>query len=225
MAKPNPKRLLVEGDEDKRVIPELMDKYVVWGEKKADAAVLIKPFDGIEPLLKAGVIETELIVPGQEVLGIVIDADHEPDLRWAAVRRECLAFLPDFPTALPTNGLIYVTSTGLRVGVWIMPDNQNAGMLETFLGQMIPTGQDALWAFARECRVEARKHGSTHSDFHLDKADIHTYLAWIDPPGQQSHIAVLRKSLDARSELGLRFARWFVELFQLAPRDSVLLAN
>jgi len=51
MTKFHPKRLLVEGDEDKRVIPEFMDKFVVWGEKKAEAAVLIKPFDGIEPLL------------------------------------------------------------------------------------------------------------------------------------------------------------------------------
>jgi len=225
MTKFHPRRLLVEGDEDKRVIPEFVDKFVVWGEKKAEAAVLIKPFDGIDPLLKAGAIEVELNVADQEALGIIIDADDQRDSRWAAVRRECRKVIPGFPEVLPSEGLIHVAPTGLRVGVWIMPDNEAGGMLETFLGQLIPTGQDSLWAFAQQCRVEAKGHGAAYSDFHLDKADIHTYLAWLDPPGQQLHIAVLRKALDARTPLGLRFARWFVDLFQLTPRDPTGLAS
>ena len=225
MARPHPKRLLVEGDEDRRVIPELMDKYVVWGEKRTDAVVLIKSFDGIEPLLKPGAIQTELVMPDQDALGIMVDADDQPELRWAAIRRECQAIIPDFPTVLSPEGLIHVAPSGLRVGVWIMPDNLNVGMLETFLGQLIPLGGDSLWAFTRQCRAEARNHGSTHSESHLDKADIHTYLAWLDPPGQQLHIAILHKALDARNELGLRFARWFVELFQLESRPTVTPAD
>ena len=220
MPQPNPRRLLVEGDEDKRVIPEFMDSYVVWGEKKSDAAVLIKPFDGIERLLKLGAIEAELNLADQDVLGIIVDADDRPDLRWAAVLRECRQFDPDFPAVLPSDGLIHVAPSGLRVGVWIMPDNEGAGMLETFLGQLVPTNQDSLWAFAQRCRIEAEGQGAPFSESHRDKADIHTYLAWLDPPGQQLHIAVLRKALDARTPLGLRFARWFVDLFGLTPRDA-----
>ena len=219
MAKLNPKRLLVEGDEDKRVIPELLDKFVVWGEKKSEAVVLIKPFDGFEPLLEAGAIEAELNVADQQALGIIIDADDQRDLRWAAVLRECTRVIPDFPETLPREGLIHVAPFGLRVGVWIMPDNQSRGMLETFLSELVPKDQDSLWAYAKWARVAARGHGATHSEAHCDKADVHTFLAWSDPPGQQLHIAVLSKSLDAMTPLGRRFARWFVELFQLVPRD------
>lgn len=219
MAKFHSKKLLVGGDEDKRVIPELVDKFVVWGETKARTAVLIEPAGGIERLLEAGTIEAELNIPRLEVLGIIVDADDQRDLRWAAILRECRKVIPDFPEVLPSEGLIHVAPSGLRVGVWIMPDNQGAGMLETFLGQLIPPIQDSLWAFARRCRVEAEGQGATHSEYHRDKADIHTYLAWLDPPSQQLHHAVLHKAPDARTPLGLRFARWFVELFGLMPRE------
>ena len=155
----------------------------------------------------------------------MIDADDQPARRWDLVSQLCRKIIPDFPQELPPDGLIHPAPSGLRVGVWIMPDNGGVGMLETFLAQMIPTGQDSLWAYARQCRVSARDHGASYSDVQVAKADIHTYLAWLDPPGQQLHHAVLRKALDSRSELGLRFARWFVELFQLKPRDAVALAN
>lgn len=219
MAKFHPKRLLVEGDEDKRVIAELMDKFVVWGEKKTEAVVLIKAFDGIEPLLKAGAIEAELNIADLEVLGIVIDADDQRDKCWATVSRLCGEVIPDFPEDLPVGGLIYEAPSGLRIGVWIMPDNQSPGMLETFLSEMVPSGDDPLWTFAQKARAEAKGHGASHTDAHCDKADIHTFLSWVDPPGQQLHIAVLRKSLDARTPLGLGFAEWFITLFELARRD------
>ena len=34
--RPNPNILLVEGDEEKRVIPYLMDHRVVWGDKEIE---------------------------------------------------------------------------------------------------------------------------------------------------------------------------------------------
>jgi hypothetical protein len=33
MPRANPNILLVEGDDEKRVIPYLMDEHVVWGDK------------------------------------------------------------------------------------------------------------------------------------------------------------------------------------------------
>ena len=48
---------------------------------------------------------------------------------------------------------------------------------------------------------------------------IHTYLAWLEPPGQQLHTAMLTRSLHARSLSGFRFAGWFIDLFRLPPRD------
>ena len=220
----NLRKLIVEGKYDVFVVAELMKKFVDWG-KRGEEVVEIIPEGSIDEALKKSVFDIYLQDPTTRFFGIMIDADDQLAGRWASVSRLCRNVIPDFPTDLPPEGLIHVASSGLRVGVWIMPDNLNTGMLETFLGQLIPLGGDSLWAFARQCRAEARNHGSTHSDFHLDKADIHTYLAWLDPPGQQLHIAILHKALDARNELGLRFARWFVELFQLESRPTVTPAD
>ena len=69
------KRLLVEGDEDRRVIPYLIEANgVQWGESRSEAIVDIAVSDGIENLLRPGLVETELKATGLEALGIVIDA-------------------------------------------------------------------------------------------------------------------------------------------------------
>ena len=220
----NPRKLLVEGKYDVFVVAELMKKFVDWGSRGHEIVDII-PAESIDEVLKPAVVEIYLQDATTNILGIIIDADDQRDSRWASVSQLCRRFILDFPAVLPSEGLIHVAPSGLRVGVWIMPDNQGVGMLETFLGQLVPSGQDALWTFARSCRVEAKNHGAEYSDSHRDKADIHTYLAWLDPPGQQLHIAVLRKALDARTPLGLRFARWFIELFDLTPRDPTVLAD
>jgi hypothetical protein len=54
MARANPNVLLVEGDEDKRVMPFLLDEYVVWGDKEEDWVVEVKSLGGIEELLEPG---------------------------------------------------------------------------------------------------------------------------------------------------------------------------
>ena len=218
----HPKILLVEGKDDKFVILNLMKRYVAWGETESEWVVQIESFDGVEDLLRRGVISTRSKERNRQALGIIIDADDQRDARWASVSQRCREAVLDFPKELPSDGLIHVAPSGLRIGVWIMPDNQATGMLETFLGRLVPSDQDPLWAFAKQSRIEAKKHGASHSDAHCDKADIHTFLAWVDPPGQQLSTAVMRKSLDARTPLGLRFARWFVDLFQIPSRDPVV---
>lgn len=219
MPRPSPNKLLVEGDDEKRVIPYFMDEHIVWGDRKDDWAVRIESFDGVEDLLKPGVIEAESKEPGLQALGILVDADDHLDARWEQVRKRCLKLAPDFPKELPPAGLIHPVPNGPRIGVWIMPDNQTRGMLETFLALLVPGDGDPLVDFAADaCRSAKQDHGATFGDTHEDKARIHTYLAWLDPPGRQLHVAVLARALDARLPLGLAFARWFMELFQIPPR-------
>ena len=119
MSKANPNRLLVEGDEDKRFIPNFMDEHVIWGENENEWVVAIKQFGGIERLMTPGVIETELKSPGLKALGIIVDADDHYDARWASVRARCLRVVSDFPEDLPPGGLIHRDEYGLRVGVWL----------------------------------------------------------------------------------------------------------
>ncbi|MGO9465110.1 MAG: DUF3226 domain-containing protein [Isosphaeraceae bacterium] len=220
MARSNPNKLLVEGDEEKRTVPYLMDEYVVWGDRPDDWVVEVTEFGGIEPLLKPGVIEVELKTPGLSAVGIAIDANDQFESRWSRIRERCLRVAPDFPEKLPTEGLTHVNEHGLRIGVWIMPDNQSRGMLETFLSYLIMPERSTLWTFAQEACARSRDHGAPYTDSHRDKADIHTYLAWLDPPGRSLHVAVLARALDGRLPLGEQFAKWFIDLFQLTPRPT-----
>jgi hypothetical protein len=222
MPKPNSKKLLVEGDDEKRVIPFFMDEHVLWGDKENERIVDISQFGGIEDLLKPGNIEAESKVPGLRAMGIVIDADDQFESRWARVRDRCKRVASSFPEDLPPGGLIYETPHGLRIGVWIMPDNQSRGMLETFLSNLVTDDMNPLWEFACKSGKLSKSHGAPYSDSHCDKVSVHTYLAWLDPPGRQLHIAVLARALDARLPLGSLFVQWFMELFQLPPRPTPL---
>jgi hypothetical protein len=216
--RPNPNILLVEGDEEKRVIPYLMDHHVVWGDVEFEWVAQVKSHGGIDDLLEPGNIKSEAAVAGRKAMGIVVDADDQLDSRWARVRQCCLGIADDFPEDLPSEGLIHQNSDGLRTGVWIMPDNQSRGMLETFLSHLIVPADAALWAFAQESCAKSRNHGASYTDPHRDKANIHTYLAWRDPPGMQLHVSVFARALDARLPLADRFAKWFIDLFQPKPR-------
>ncbi len=218
----NPNILLVEGDEEKRVIPYLMDEHVVWGEKADEWVAEIRSYGGIEDLLDPGNIEAAVRVIGRKAVGIVVDADDQFDSRWQRVRNGCLTIAADFPEDLPPDGLIHENVQGLRIGVWIMPDNQSRGMLETFLRHLIVPSQAPLWAFAQESCTRSRDHGAPYTDPHRDKADIHTFLAWLDPPGRSLHVSILSRALDGRLPLGEQFARWFIKLYQLTPRPMPL---
>jgi hypothetical protein len=199
-----------------------MDEYVVWGDKQAEWVAEVKSHGGIDDLLDPGNIEAEAQAPGRKALGIIVDADDQFDLRWQRVRKCCFGIAADFPEELPPEGLVHQSAHGLRIGVWIMPDNQSRGMLETFLRHLIVPSHAALWAFAQESCTRSRDHGAPYTDPHRDKANIHTYLAWHEPPGMSLHVSVLARALDARLPLGKQFARWFINLYQLTPRPMAL---
>ncbi|MFM6531338.1 MAG: DUF3226 domain-containing protein, partial [Dolichospermum sp.] len=126
------KKLLVEGEDDLRVIPELIEKTGInWVENKKPI-VTIKQIGGKDNLT-SNLISTELQVSGLTHLGVMVDADDDAFLRWQSIRNACLANIPYLPESLPENGLIINTPDNQKFGVWIMPDNQSRGMLETLM--------------------------------------------------------------------------------------------
>lgn len=215
-SKVHPKRLLVEGREEQRVIPELIEKNgIAWGDSKDSWIVKIDEFDGVEKLLKPGVIEAELKSSGLSHLGILVDADEVLANRWTAIRDRCSKAFPNLPKTFPDTGIIVENDVGLRLGVWIMPDNKTAGMLETFLGFLVPNTQDRLFVAAQESARNARELGAPYIDAHASKANIYTWLAWQDPPGRQLHQAVLQEILSPRSPHAQPFVSWFRQLYQI----------
>lgn len=196
------KILLVEGDEDARVIPELVEKNtdLQWETGKIPI-VWIESVDGKPKLLEPASIETELKASGLTALGILIDADEDVAACWDSIRnrKELRDRYPPFPSVIPKEGFTTQAPDQPKFGVWIMPDNTNRGMLETFLLHLRPTSP--LLEYANEVVEKAKQQDAPFSEAHQDKALIHTWLAWQDPPGRQMHNAIQEKMLTEPSPL------------------------
>jgi hypothetical protein len=158
--------------------------------------VYLRDYDGYHKIVDSDVIATELQASGLSALGIMIDADDNPQGRWQSVRQACLKSIPDIPEILPEKGLIHTTSNTIKFGVWIMPDNKMRGMLETFLAYMLPNENELLWQFSQETTKKARRKGAPFIDSHYDKANIYTWLSWQNPPGRQLHQAIMERILN-----------------------------
>jgi hypothetical protein len=220
MAKsPHPRQLLVEGKDEQRAIPHLIEACgITWGEanERDRWPAEVVEFDGIENLLKPGVIEAQLKSPGLTALGILLDANSDPRGRWARVRARAEKAFPGLPAELPPDGLVTQNADGLRFGTWLMPDCSSPGMLETFLAYFVHDPTAGLWPFVvAHCADAKTIHAAPYSDAHRDKALIHAWLALQDPPGQPLHAAIVQNILRPTSPHADRFIRWFRDLFQV----------
>ena len=211
----HPRKLLVEGATDKRVIPYLMEANGVAWESDGRPVVYIEPNNGIEALLKDGVIESELAASGLQALGVVIDANGDVRGRWNQIRGRCRNEFGWLPDEIPENGLDVGHPDGPRFGVWIMPDNRFCGMLEDFLIRLIPNESRPLYGLAESCVAEAARSGASFKDVHRRKAEIHTWLAWQEEPGKQLHEAVHHRVLDPEKPESRPFVDWFRRLFRV----------
>lgn len=216
----HPKRLLVEGQDDLRVIPELIEKNgIYWGAKKEEAIISIQECGGYENITY-DLIYTELQTGRCTHLGLMVDADDNASLRWQSIRNACLQIesISHLPEQIPETGLIINISNGtefIKFGVWMMPDNQNRGMLETFLAYMIKDESDPLWQYAQEVVTEAKTKGAKFIDEHIDKAYIYSWLAWQKPPGRQLHNAIQEEILNPQHPKAQIFVKWFKDLYDL----------
>ena len=95
-----------------------------------------------------------------------------------------------------------------------MPDNVRTGMLETLL-LALRVGDQALHDHARDATGHARTLGAPFRDSHREKAELHAWLAWQDPPGRQLHDAVRARHLLPAPPVTDPFVGWFRQLFEL----------
>ncbi|MDY6938106.1 MAG: DUF3226 domain-containing protein [Cyanobacteriota bacterium] len=211
----HPKKLIVEGVQDRRVIPELIEKNgIPWGETKDTAIVYIEDY-GSDEFIDADIISTELKASGLRALGLIVDADDNFSDRWRSIQNACLKSISDFPEKLPDTGLIHQTQTGIKFGVWVIPDNQNRGMLETFLAYLVPDENETLWQYAQQVAKEAKKCDAPFKEVWFDKAYIYTWLAWQNPPGRQLHQAVIEQILNPQHPKAKLFVNWFKNLYDV----------
>jgi hypothetical protein len=110
--------------------------------------------------------------------------------------------------------LIHTNSDGLKLGIWLMPNNVSCGMLEAFLLDLIPEG-DPLIGYANKAAKTAQRLGAPFKPAHHQKAIVHTWLAWQDEPGAQLHQAVKKQVLASTGPHAAPFVKWFRELFDV----------
>lgn len=210
--------MIVEGVDDKFAVIQLMKHHTDWTDDKTKVPVHLEYAGDVDQILAASFIPAKLRESGLEVLGVILDADEEFSNRWQRLRKICAQEFEDVPETMPPAGLI-LQKADLRLGIWIMPNNQDPGMLETFLLQLIKDTDPPPLAYAQEVTKEAKVRRAPYKDAHVKRAEIHSWLAWQDPPGQALGRAITSKTLDPRGPLAAPFIDWFLKLYDL-PRKA-----
>nr|WP_276978510.1 DUF3226 domain-containing protein [Ferrimicrobium acidiphilum] len=201
----------MEGTDDMYAVINLMKGHVPWPDN--DRPVTVKVLGGSSNILNPSNISTHIKESGLKTLGIMLDADTDCFARWQSVHGACLPHFPNMPALLPRDGLV-IDYNGKRLGVWIMPDNNSNGMLETFLPMLIPS-TDTVWGHAQASVTEAKNLGAPFGALDVDKANIHTWLAWQKSPGRPFGTALTEKILDPGAPDAHLFVQWFCRLYDI----------
>jgi len=102
-----------------------------------------------------------------------------------------------------------------------MPDNQLPGILEDFIGFLVPQG-DLLWTRAADCLKSIPLEQRRFTSAKQAKAHIHTWLAWQEEPGTPFGSAITKRYLDADALHAQKLMNWVKRLFDLPRIDSRL---
>ena len=193
--------LLVEGQDDKHAVLHLCNRSQPMPlfdiSDKGDINSLL---DSIGPEIEA---------PGRIAVGILPDANDDPDARWNALRYRLGEHGLHLPQHREPNGTIVGDSP--RVGIWLWPDNRRPGELEDFVEAMIPR-HDAVWPLA-----QAYVDGIPQAERRFPvgktlKAQLHAWLATRRTPGRMGS-AIRTCDLEVDGPVAERFADWLRRLF------------
>lgn len=152
---------------------------------------------------------------------VIIDADTNFESAWQSIRdilmRSGKYSAVQHKTPMLQEGFIVSPddANDITIGVWIMPNNTDIGMLEDFLISLIECN-DTLYEKAtnivEEIETTRAEHSNLYKSVHKSKAVIHTWLAWHDEPGESLGTAIKKKLFSTDKELCLRFTEWLKAL-------------
>lgn len=201
-------KLLVEGSDDQHVIWAICRKHAI-----AETFDVIDN-DSISRVLKR--LPVDLKDDSVEIIGVIVDADQNMQAIWQSLSDRlspCGYQIPDEPDP---GGFIHPTQDIYpRIGIWLMPDNLQSGMLEDFVKLLIRP-DDLLSPFVGKILSEIEGQdipNRYNEDIHRAKAFIHTWLAWQKEPGRPMGTAITATYLDHNTDLCLRFVAWLNRLF------------
>ncbi|WP_018618306.1 DUF3226 domain-containing protein [Spirosoma luteum] len=203
-------KLLVEGKDDLYVTATIRDAHQLPDNFE------IVDCEGIDKMPDQIVARIKLQRPKINTIGIVLDADKDLKARWDSIRDTLRKENYEVPELPEKDGTVIAgIDRNPTVGIWLMPDNLQLGMLEDFVQYLIPES-DLLRPYVGEVlrKIEGLNIDSLYNpQSHRAKAFIHTWLAWQKDPGTPMGLALTKTYLDHNAELCLRFVSWLNRLF------------
>lgn len=195
--------LIVEGSDDEHVVRR------IWERCEASQLFQVEQKGGIDILLDD--LGSDILAPGRQSVGIVVDANDNVAARWAAVRDRLLEEGVHIPVSPVVHGTVIAGADSKpRIGVWLMPDNSSAGELEDFVVQMIPAG-DQVWPLSQ--RYIREIPAPVFSASKTLRAQLYAWLAAREDP-RQIGLAIRASDLKLDGELCQRFVGWLMRLFR-----------
>lgn len=203
-------KLLVEGNDDQHVVWALCQK------RNVPETFDVINCESVENVLKSLAVRLRL-ADNNSRIGVVMDADTNLKSRWDSFisilkrtgKYDCDAL------NLPQDGLVLepIDKIYPKVGIWLMPDNNQNGILEDFM-MALAKPDDALMKKSEDVLTDLEAEGiQKYKPVHRSKAKIHTYLAWQDVPGRPMGQAITANILNSDSDTAVKFADWLKELF------------
>lgn len=153
-----------------------------------------------------------------EHLAIVIDADFEQyNEGCQKTIKKISEIVETHGFALAKNqekGLYFTHNDGFAdIGLWIMPNNQDEGMLENFIKQCVKADEQSLFNHAMQTiqNLPVPKKFKPHHD---TKAEIATWLAWQRKPGHGLyHVLCDDLLIDTNNALFQELEQWLKNIF------------
>ncbi len=218
MSYQNPNQMLVEDEDLRGVVIGVMRHHLGdWPpkEKEEKWPVYITVAHSAAEVLNENGLVVQLQESSVKTLGIIVDANASFETRWQRIRSFCQKHGATIPSSCPPEGLVVDSVLNTRFGAWIMPNNKDSGMLENFCQGLVPTKENEdLWAYAKNSASHARSNLSApFIEAHIYKAQMHTWLAWQNPPGERMGSAITKKILKPDVGSAKPFADWFCKLY------------
>ncbi len=197
--------LLVEGTDDEHVITKLLARHGL--EKSFE----IQEKGGFEELHAS--IYNEVQASGRRILGIVADANDQPVNRWKSISDKLKEANCEVPSDPGVDGSVFPGPREIRVGVWLMPDNQRPGELEDLVADMIPE-EDGPWPRAQDYIDQIPEQERKFKPRKVTRAYVHAWLAAQERPRPMGS-AITARDLVHDAPPAQSMVHWLRVLFDL----------
>ena len=212
--------LLVEGEADRGFFEALCLLLSI----PADVRVATPKDTGGTHNTKEGALShlTKVLLPqlqdGQlERIGVVVDADRAMHgSGYAATLQrftDALAQGGYRPNPVAASGLVFTHQDGLAdLGLWIMPNNADEGMLEDWIKQCLHSDETGLYQHG-EASIDAIPGRPKFQPWNKSKAEVATWLAWQKKPTQGLYNAAQSELLNTDAVLFKELQAWLAHVF------------